>query len=617
MEAGEIQNASDFLDAEAASKPGPDVDLDESLLPTLLEVEAGLRGVKPHKATGLDQIPGDALRQLSRPLARLLLPIMLKSVVHVRQPVQWRGGTLFAAWKKSGSMHDPGSYRSLFVSSAVGKVYHRMMRNKAAITAETSFGSCHMGARAGSPVTHGSHIVLAHEQMCRRKGWSSAILFLDTRSAYYRVVRHAVTGLHGAEDLDECVCKILQHFSMPRDAWSRLLDIVQQGGAMGRAGVSPHLCAIVDDLQSEAYFVTQYASRQRLRRTRAGSRPGESLADIVFGFIYSEALRCVREAVVEEGLTDPVATDGELSLWEHSQDEHAWVTDATWADDSAFLSRGSSPEQVLRRAQLLATWVIDAVKSHALEPNMKPGKTSLLVSLRGTGRKKAARRWFGTKGAWMRLETKTAGEVDLAIVADYIHLGFHLDRGVSFRPEALRRLSQARSAFREAKDLVLQNPSIPRPDRARLFDALIDSTFFNLELWQQPDGPAWHKLKVGYSRLQRAILSREMHPEVLMKLSAADVSFILGTPSLQALVRSRRLRYLATLVKAGPAELWAVLKSEQAWMQCVLEDLQWFRNHAAGTWPEVTPAHWPLWWHEMKQHAGKYKRCDRGFAGNE
>ena len=164
---------------------------------------------------------------------------------------------------------------------------------------------------------------------------------------------------------------------------------------MSKAGVSGHLRAVAEDLQSETFFLTQYASKRRICRTRAGSRPGESLADMVFGFIYHEVLKKIREEVREARLTEPMNFDGECSLWRHDSVTETWLTDSTWADDTAFLTRAADPELLLLRASRLATVVFDTAKRHAMEPNLKKGKTELMVCLRGTN---SARRPFDGSG---------------------------------------------------------------------------------------------------------------------------------------------------------------------------------------------------------------------------
>ena len=82
------------------------------------------------KAKGLDGIPGEMLSAAVPEMGQALYPLVLKSVVKLCQPVQWRGGVLQEAWKQSGSAAEPGNYRSLFISSQLGKCYHRLLRRR-------------------------------------------------------------------------------------------------------------------------------------------------------------------------------------------------------------------------------------------------------------------------------------------------------------------------------------------------------------------------------------------------------------------------------------------------------------------------------------------------------
>ena len=533
---------------------------------------------------------------------------MLKSTLTLRQPIQWRGGVLHAAYKGSGPTDVAANFRSLFVSSTAGKAFHRLMRSKIAPAAQRQLRPCHFGIKSGSPVSHGSHLVIAHEKYCRAARKSSAVLFLDTRAAYYRVVREAAFGLSDPTDLDKCVMRVLRHFDMPVTAWDDILEMAKSGGAMCEAGVSPHLRAIARDIHEDSLFVTQYFSKARVCRTRAGSRPGESLADMIFSFIYDRVLLHIREAVAAEHLTDPIPFDGDCSLWQCGDHETVLLTDATWADDSAFMANARSPEILIERARRIAVLVYDHAKALALDPNLKAGKTELMVCLRGPGSREAAKRWFGKKGASIDVLTKASGVINIRVVADYVHLGFHIDKGVSYRPEALRRLSQARSACREYNSVLLQNPKIQRSLRTALFATLVESTFFNLELWTGEEHQAWKKMIDGHSRLQRGLLRCEFRAKQIMKLSPADVSFILGVPNMQVMLRSTRLRYLITLVRAAPEQLWAVLKAETTWISQLRDDLRWFRDLAPGRWPAVDEQHWPIWWHEIKERPGRFKR---------
>ena len=94
--------------------------LDELCLPTLLEVEHAIRTMKPGTAPGLGAIPADLLAAAPKQCARLLWPVMLKAATSMVQPIFWRGGILFDAWKRKGPIPSPESYRSLFVCSVPG-----------------------------------------------------------------------------------------------------------------------------------------------------------------------------------------------------------------------------------------------------------------------------------------------------------------------------------------------------------------------------------------------------------------------------------------------------------------------------------------------------------------
>ena len=415
-------------------------------------------------------------------------------------------------------------------------------------------------------------------------------------------------GLSDPADLDSCVMKVLRHFEMPASSWGTIVDMARRGGAMSTAGVTPHLMAVARDLHDDAFFVTQYFSKPRVCRTQAGSRPGESLADLVFSFVYDQVLQRIRDAAKREALTDPIPFDGERSLWTGQTVKEVTLTDATWADDSAFMAQAPDPDLLMRRARKLAAFVYDFAKDLALDPNLKAGKTEMMISLRGKGSRAAAAKWFGPKGATLEVETRSSGKVVLRVVADYVHLGFHIDKGVSFRPEALRRLSQASGACREFNAILLRNPMIPRSVRAALFHILVESTFFNLELWTGDEPKAWKKLVDGQARLQRGLLRCELSGDQIVKLSPADVSFLLGVPSMGIMLRGKRLRYLITLVKAAPSELWAVLKAQKAWMSKLLDDMEWLVQMAPGPWPRINALDWPSWWHLIQDSPGWFKR---------
>ena len=130
QEQGSIIATADLLAQAAVPMPTDEVDWQIEFLPCQAEVESLLRKVPRGKAAGLDNIPGEALSSGATSLAPLLHTLYLKSMLWAKQPTQFRGGILYECFKNSGSSKDTANFRSLFISSTVGKCYHRLVKNK-------------------------------------------------------------------------------------------------------------------------------------------------------------------------------------------------------------------------------------------------------------------------------------------------------------------------------------------------------------------------------------------------------------------------------------------------------------------------------------------------------
>ena len=73
-------------------------------------------------------------------------------MVNLRQPVQWRGGILYAAWKGPGGIEDPSNHRTLLVSSTIGKAYRKMMRDRGQEALQNVLHGLHLGSRREAPI---------------------------------------------------------------------------------------------------------------------------------------------------------------------------------------------------------------------------------------------------------------------------------------------------------------------------------------------------------------------------------------------------------------------------------------------------------------------------------
>ena len=81
---------------------------------------------------------------------------------------------------------------------------------------------------------------------------------------------------------------------------------IKQGGMMGEAGMNPVLRHLAKDMMFRSWFVTRHGSSDQVCTTGAGSRPGESWADLVYAFVLGRMLTVLHEVATAEDLLTPL-----------------------------------------------------------------------------------------------------------------------------------------------------------------------------------------------------------------------------------------------------------------------------------------------------------------------
>ena len=603
QEAGTILSVHDFLNAQ----PEPlhiDTELEWKIehLPSVAEVESVMRLAPVSKAPGLDNIPGELLRSAPGPIAAAVHPLMVKAMTQLCQPVTWRGGLLYEAWKRAGSQKDPSAYRSLFVSSVLGKSYHKLLRRKVQGHLEHNLHPLHLGASKQAPVNFAAAYVLAFHRRGVRHNLSMATLFLDISAAYYRIVREVALG-----DIlgDRQVINLFRRFSLDAEEMEDLMKEIRCGGMMADAQIPAPIRHAAKDLHHRAWFTTPYGTGQTLCRTAAGSRPGESWADAVFSFIYSRVLARISEAARGEGLLDNLEhepSEGPFAMQGGSDTIEG--ADATWADDSSWPVTDDDPSRLLTRISRLASLVISHCQGHGMAPNLKPNKTAVLFVLRGRGAAHARKTFFSHARPTLQLHDL---QLEVPVTNQYRHVGGLLDSRTKQTAEARRRLAMAGDAFEKGKMLLYINNNIPLPTRAALFSIAITSTFHNLCLWV-PGDHAWEVMSSGYTRLLRRLPTKQFPGDKLFHLPPPLVHVLTDAPPLEHLARKTRLSFLCSLVIAGPPVLWASLQAEQSWFECIRQDLTWLAEGDKTSWPAAQAASWPEWYQLLRTSTSWFKR---------
>ena len=615
MEAGHVCGVSDFL-SMAGQRTHPDTGdfhFELTALPTLQQVEAEFRRAPPGKAAGLDLLPPEVFKACPSSLARAYFPLYMKACLKLLHPVSWTGGVLFELYKGSGAHQLMENHRSIFLSSCAGKPLHRILRAKVTAEVGQTLDGLHCGSRPHAPVTLPA---LAIQLLCRlhqRRKHSFGVFFLDTKCAYYSVIREVAVG--GLET-DQQVEQLFHRFRLTGEDVAVLRDIIQQGGAFSSAGLGAHIAAIVRSAYSYTWFVSRHSSGDRLCHTLAGSRPGANFADLVFAFIYARILEKLRCVALDEQFALKLPFSGTRELWPRQPVSAACqiaCVDASWADDTAAVAGSSDPEIMLQCVRRVAAVLMDGCRSFGLQPNLKRGKSALLLAVRGTGSRTCLARHFPNDQRHVMIPTNRGEDVPVFVEAHYVHLGAVLDKDGHLDAEARRRVGKLGSAFDSARKMLFQNKQVQFSDRVLLFHSLVTSTIFNLELWAG-DSKAWRSLSRGYMLTARRLLSGLFSQDHFIRMDAGEVFFRTGLLSLEMLAVRKRLGFLTALVKTGCHRMWAILQQEGQWATQVADDLRWLVTWSSEPWPAVHADQWTQWWHILSDRPAWFKKTVKRAA---
>ena len=209
---------------------------------------------------------------------------------------------------------------------------------------------------------------------------------------------------------------------------------------------------MVQALHSDTHFFLHGQSDHC--KTRLGTRPGDSWADIIFSFLWSRLLHdlegdlqhlgLLEEVPAEQGLRNPKLP---CTLESPTTEDRINFLGPTWMDDSAFCFAAPSAELLEQKAGQLCGLLLQKCQEFAMTPNLAPGKTAVMLIFQGRGAKAARVRHFGPH-ARRRLPVITdCGVQQVHLVTSYTHLGCLLHHKGDMRHEARRRFSIAQQAF--------------------------------------------------------------------------------------------------------------------------------------------------------------------------
>ena len=585
-------------------------------VPTLAELEGAFRQTMLHRAFGTDGIPAEALQAAPGAAARAFYPLLIKCALRIEEPIQFKGGSLFAVWKGKLSQKYCEAHRGILVSSVVGKAYHRLLRGRNVTALGRVASPLQLGGLPKRPVTLAAQVIRLHQAWCKDGHRSHATVFLDLREAFYRILRPLVTGFRGT---DEEVAHVLKAVRLPGDTMHELRLHLQQCSLLRQAGATQWTDLATCEALQHTWF--RFEQGSSVTETGIGTRPGDNLADLIFSFVFARVLHQVREQVDRAiGLTRlpwhgdmlnqpyPVASTERSSLP---------LLDCTWMDDSALVVGAASAADLPQRLCVVISALLDSCLGRALLPNLDRGKTEAVVSLTGPASRSVRSELFRHDPPTLKAESRLWPTARVKLVAAYKHLGGVIHHSGALKRELSHRIALAWSAFNKRRKKVFASPFVARADKVALLDSLVLSVLlYGAGTWRSLSRAEHQCLANALHQMAFSMLRPLYAAEEARHVGAQRALALLGLPSIDTLLHLARLRHLQSCVVVGVAEFWALAHAEGHWLRSVRESLAWLAE-LVGPSEGSSEAHtsWTAWQRTMCRFPGKWKRLLRQAQG--
>ncbi len=537
-------------------------------------------------------------------MARRCFALFLKSGLRSQWVAEFAGGDLIPLFKK-GNPALPDNYRAILLEPTLGRIVSRTWRSRLAQALQSIQEPLQFGGHRPVSIEVAHLVVRSAQQITHARKLSFAMIFADLRSAFYTVAKPFLTGDCTSP---EQLVDLFHHMRLPPDTLGAFLEAVEEGVVIPTMEPTGHLQSVVAAMLRHTWAKVPGSDRYILPRT--GSRPGDPLADTLFGFLMAKALQAISQRFDAEGLT--TTWDGVTTF----------APAVTWVDDAIFHIEAPAGK-LYAKTQCALRILHEEMLRLGLCLNYGSGKTEVLLGFGGRHSTQAAQQFYkqhkGTFDVWNEFD----GVFKVRAVPHYKHLGGFITRNLSLHPEIRVRRAQMLQQLHGVKRCALADSTLPISQRRALLHSLgISVLTLHAGTWRplrKCEWTAWHGATTSaYQQLQgRGNNGQVVHRTTLELAVEAD------SPMPHALLYLRRLRVFTQLCRLGPGiVLDNVLCGHRhcgpdSWLGGLQTALQWARaNTDSYDWMSELdqvddPVVWPVlharWW-QLRQLFRKTER---------
>ena len=518
--------------------------------PTMLMVEQAVRGIKKGKAGGIDGICPDAVKLAGAAAARCIFTLATKELVRGQVPLADRGGIALPLYKCKGPQSARSSFRSIVLENCIGKTVARMFRPELELAFRKLANSAQGGAKKGmGPITH-----LVRAKVMQRRaflsGMSFGITLLDMESAFYKAVRQLVVRSEDFEPTDEYVAHISKHLGIGPEEHKIFYSHLRATTMLEKAEANKAVQRWI--LSSMEGSWCKMRGSMNCLATSLGTKPGDPTADVLYSFVMTRFLRTIE---------DHFANKPELGIRPQAM---------TWVDD-LIMPFQSPASELLSKACGILTVLHDTATSMGMSPNLKRGKTEVVLGFAGQGAQHYKRQ-FESDEPVIRFPTKRG----LKSVEEAVYLGGILESKGHLTPEIVSCTGRAYSSVRSLKTAVLCNGKIEMKQRRAVLQSLaLSKSNYTIGAWlpmRKSEEKTWKAKMMKIIRL----LVKTWHG-AQEHLSDDEILVRVGLISPREMISVETLRLCGMLAQWADDDYLEPFVSEHSsqectWMACAVKE---------------------------------------------
>ena len=577
------------------------------------------------KACGPDDICAELIQAGGVPYIMFLHAIINSCCRSGYVAQTWRGGRIKDLWKAKGSAKDCNNSRGLLLADHAGKVLTGLLQNEVDETYRAYIGPDQHGCAAGHGTEFAVHMTRTFTDWCTMMGRSCFILFVDLTKAFDLAVRELLLGWR--QNFVEDPIEFLMSLGLERhDAASVAADIDSNGCLLTQLGLPDGVVELIRSLHTNTWF--RYADLDTIIVTHRGGRQGCKLGGIIFNLIYARALHKLRGKLLKEGVVLKLRYDPHQPFFGKARansDEHQLVpiVEATYVDDEALFLSASSPKALDSAISILLTELISTFAAQGFQINWAPKKSEAILRYRGKGAKQASEARMHDGSLKIKLPASADREF-LNIVQEYKHVGSIASSDGSVNPDSIQRSKSALAAYVPLVNAIFASTCVPTSLKLRFADSLVFSRlFYNVHTWVTNSTFAIKTINKVYMQVLRQVCNKCRH-QAHNNLSDIGVRQLLQAPSVQCILRRKRLIYAGRLMQHGPPALLALLQSRVGlqsipWVAQLLSDFSYLKRYYSAKLgempdPKLQPRVWALLINEFPH---EWRELVNGYAEYE